>query len=428
LQENPVSNPFLAGLAAALVAATFPFGQVQAQPAPGDVTVPAPSARTVEEPLSLYSLFFPATGGRRVISTEADYVLWFVAGSKGSVPISTTLPGLAAIGELGDVQQQASLGSGGRFSIGYWIVEDSPWVPQGIRDRGGEANFFFVGRRSVDLNTDVPPTLFRPFFDLNNRVDSGFLVAAPGIATGSINAHAQLEFWGAEANVWKNVYFDSPGTSCLIDLMAGFRYVNATSELDISSVSNYNQVIPAGSPFFPFAGNQLQVMDSFLARNNFYGGQMGISVRSLPSDDELSFEGSLRIALGNTSEDITINGSQLRTFANGTVAAANGGLLALPSNIGNHHLNQFSQIPEVMVKLGYPVGRHLRLSFGFSALFWTNILRPAAQVDRSIDISQIPNDPLAAGATPTGLAHPGVPFKQSDVWLLGLNFGLEYRW
>jgi hypothetical protein len=422
-----VSNRFAVTLAATIVAATFAFGEARAEPVGEDGVEPTHSSGTVGGPLS--SLFAtPTQGTRGVISGEAEYVLWFLVGSKNAFPISTTFPGLPALGELGDEERQNVLASGGRFSIGYWMVQDNAWVTQGIRDLGVEANFLFVGRRSASVSTDTPAQLFRPFFDLNDRIDSGFLVASPGIATGSINAHASIEFWGAEANVWKNVYFNEPGTSCLVDMMAGFRYLNSNSTLDISSVSSFNQTIAAGSPFAPFAGNLLQVTDSFTTRNNFYGGQFGVAVKTIPGDDKINFEASIKIALGNTAEDVSISGNQLRTFANGTTAASNGGLLALPSNIGDHHFNRFSQIPELALKATYPVGSHLRLLAGFSALYWTNMVRPAAQIDRSIDISQIPNDPLAAGATPTGLAHPGVTFKQSDAWLLGINLGVEYRW
>src|SRR5205807_1838370 len=200
------------------------------------------------------------------------------------------------------------------------------------------------------------------------------------------------------------------------------------SELDISSVSSFSPTIAAGSAFAPFAGNQLRVTDSFTTHNNFYGGQVGIKVKSFQVFDVCTLEGSMRIALGNNSEDVAVSGSQLRFFANGTTAASSGGLLALPSNIGSHHLNKFAQVPEAELKLIYPVGNHLRLSLGFSALYWNNLVRASNQIDRAIDITQIPNNPLAAGAIPTGLARPSVPFTQSDLWLLGINFGVECRW
>ncbi len=422
-----MSYRYVVMLASALFGAVFAVGQAQAQSAPESEATPASIPDVSDGPVSSFFTDFKK-GCRAEFSAEAESVLWFLMGSQGRFPIAVSLPGQGPLAEVGDSDRPGLVTSGGRLALGYWVVEENAWVAQGIRDFGGEATFFIVGRRSVDVSTDTPATLFRPFFDLNNRTDSGFLVGAPGIATGSINAHAQTSLWGSEANVWKNVYFDKPGTTISIDLMAGFRYLNAESRLDINSASSFNQNFPAASPFAPFAGNQLQVMDSFSTHNNFYGGQVGIMAKSYYLDGKMSLEGSFRLALGNTSEDLTINGSQLRTFANSATVISNGGLLALPSNIGDHHINAFSQIPEVDIKLAFPIGNHLRLLTGFSTLYWNKILRPAAQIDRSIDITQIPNFPFAGGVAPTGLAHPSVPFNQSDLWVLGINVGVEYRW
>src|SRR5262249_29953378 len=179
--------------------------------------------------------------------------------------------------------------------------------------------------------------------------------------------------------------------------------------------------------FLPFAGNRIDVFDSFTTHNRFYGAQVGINskwwVESL-----MIVEGTFKLAVGETSEDLNVAGAQVRTFANGTTATSVGGLLALPSNIGHHPHSQFAQVPELDFSLAYPIINHVTISAGFSALYWSRILRPGQQVDRAIDITQIPNFPGAAGAVPTGLASPSVPFQQSDLWLLGIRIGLEAVW
>ena len=100
----------------------------------------------------------------------------------------------------------------------------------------------------------------------------------------------------------------------------------------------------------------------------------------------------------------------------------------MPSNIGTRHNFEFSQIPEAQFRALWPISKQLTLSLGFSALYWNRVIRAADQVDGTVDITQIPNFPGAAGATPTGLARPAAQFNQSDVWLLGISFGVEYRW
>ena len=133
----------------------------------------------------------------------------------------------------------------------------------------------------------------------------------------------------------------------------------------------------------------------------------------------------LRAAIGTTEEDLNINGFQFKS-QNGTTTTSVGDLFALPSNIGHHHKSQFSQVPEVDVKFKFPVGAYCTLTTGLSAMYWTHYLRASEQIDRAVDISQIPNFPM--GATPTGLNLPGVAFRQSDLWLLGFSAGAEFRW
>jgi hypothetical protein len=312
--------------------------------------------------------------------------------------------------------------------IGYWLTEDNPWLPDcSIRDVGGEVRFSFVGRRSAHFENKTAPTIVRPFFDVNDRMQSAVIVAAPGLATGVIAATAKVDVWGAEANFWKNVYYDYPGTTATVDLMAGFRYLDADHSLQIASTSFYNQNLAAFPTFLPFAGNRIDVFDSFVTHNHFYGGQVGIAGKCWV-DDKMSLEGVFKLGLGTTSEDLNIAGGQVRTFPGGATATSSGGLLALPSNMGRFHRNQFAQVPELDFNVAFPCINHVTFSTGFSALYWSRLLRPGQQIDRAIDITQIPNFPPAAGAAPAGLASPGVPFRQGDLWLLGINLGMEVYW
>jgi hypothetical protein len=258
-------------------------------------------------------------------------------------------------------------------------------------------------------------------------VESGFIVATPGLATGNIFAHAQANLWGAELNGWQNVYYNSPGTTCSVDFMAGLRFLSADEQLRIGSTSVFDTVIDPASPYFPFAGNKLDVLDSFTTHNRFYGGQLGVAGKFWPIP-KLCLESDFKLALGASCEDLSISGSQLRTFANGSTASYTGGLLALPSNIGQFSRDKFAQVPEVDIKMSYEIMKHLSLTSEFSAMYWNRIARAAQQIDREIDITQIPNFPLAAGATPTGLARPGVFFPQSDLWAVGISFGVEVKW
>jgi hypothetical protein len=368
-----------------------------------------------------------------IFTVDPQYVLWFRGHTQDTIGVANNgvvlnQQGTTILGQVGNTElAQRDMASGGRLALGYWQVQKNQWIPGGIRDLGAEATFFFVAQRSGKFVDDTSFNIIRPFFDVNNRQTSAFVVASPGLATGSLEADAQASFWGAEANVWKTICYDYPGTYWSFNVMAGFRFLNLEERLNINSISVFNQNLAAFPTFLPFAGNTLQVSDSFATHNHFYGGQLGIGGKWWPLEGAcLDF--GLKLALGATAEDLDIAGSQLRTLANSAKITSPAGVLALPSNIGNHHINKLAQVPEADVKLSVPLMSCLTLSTGFSVLYWNRVLRPALQVDRAIDISQIPNFPPAAAAVPTGLNQPGVPFHQSDLLLFGFSIGLEFNW
>src|SRR5262249_28367292 len=142
--------------------------------------------------------------------------------------------------------------SGARVGVGCWQVEENAWVKGGIRDWGAEAVFFAVGHRSATFMDNSTVNIARPFFDVNDRQLAAFVVAAPGLASGGVQAHASVNTWGSEANVWKNLYFNYPGTTFLLNAMAGFRNLNLDQALEFGSISVFNQNLAAFPTFLPF--------------------------------------------------------------------------------------------------------------------------------------------------------------------------------
>jgi hypothetical protein len=102
-----------------------------------------------------------------------------------------------------------------------------------------------------------------------------------------------------------------------------------------------------------------------------------------------------------------------------------GGLLAAGPNLGTFTRDQFSVVPEVTVNLGFRVTPNLKAYVGYNFLYWSNVIRPGDQIDGVVDLSFVPNGPVVQ---PSGLNRPRPPFKQSDLWITGIQFGLEGRW
>jgi hypothetical protein len=435
--------PYLAALATLLIGAGLTLGQgvvVSTMPtAEKDQVAPSEQPpEKIQEASAPWSVPDGVNAGiaetgqasRGVFTAEAQYVLWFLASSHESQALASNgvlgASGSTVLTKLND-PDQFNASSGARLSVGYWEVRNNPWVPSGIRDAGVEATFFFVGQRSAGFSDNTTPNLVRPFFDLNDNQESAFVVAAPGLATGGITARTEADLWGAEVNLWKNVYYNFPGTTASVNLMVGIRYLELDERLQIGSTSVFGTDLTAFPAYASLAGDTLQVSDSFAAHNRFYGGQVGVAGQWWACDC-LLIEGAFKLGLGVNSEDLDIGGGQLRTLPDGTRIASAGGLLALPSNSGGFHNNKFAQVPELDFKFSVPILSHVTLSTGFSTLYWSRIIRPEQQIERGLDITQIPNFPPAAGAAVTGLGQPGVPFKQSDLWELGISFGVEVNW
>jgi hypothetical protein len=395
-------------------------------PAPGLVANSAPSATHVDAGrMSLPEYQYARLA--RSVSFDADYLLWFLASPRDDAPIATGISNAPLLAGIDPAHSGKGPIAGARLSLGYWQIEENPWIPSGIRDVGAEINYFFIGNRSLQVVDQLSPTIIRPFVDVNNRQASGFIVASPGLATGGVFANAQGELWGGEANLWKNVFFDYPGTQTVVNVMAGFRYLELSQDLNIRSVSVFNNDLGNFPAFQSFAGNTLRVSDTFAAQNQFYGGQLGISSRFYPCH-LMRLDFGAKLAVGTTHQEINIIGRQLRTLADGTQVNSSAGLLALPTNIGRHSEERFTQVPEIDFKVTALLAKWLDVSVGFTSIYWSRIMRPGLQIDRGLDITQIPNFPQGAGATPTGLTQPFVPFRQSDLWLLGLSVGVELRW
>jgi hypothetical protein len=107
-----------------------------------------------------------------------------------------------------------------------------------------------------------------------------------------------------------------------------------------------------------------------------------------------------------------------------TSAVRQGGLLTQPTNIGERDRNVFSVVPEIGVNVGYQVTDGLRVFAGYSFMYWTNVVRPGDQVDRVVNVTQLPGSPVPF----SGPARPAFSWNDTDFWAQGFNLGLEMRY
>jgi hypothetical protein len=358
----------------------------------------------------------PATTSTDRLYARGEYLWWWLRDTRVP-PLITTGP-VSSQGILGRNGTVLLLGgsalsnedhSGGRLTVGYWL-DDCQTVAL-------EASFFVLPDRSAvfPFNSNQFPLLARPFFNLNLGREDAEIGTLPGISTGSITATLASQLWGANADFRGNL---CSGCNYRVDLLGGFRYLDLRESLQITEDLS---VLPT-SPIL--AGSHIIVNDRFATHNQFYGAEVGtVSEYHL---GRWSAEVRARIGLGNTHQVVDINGFQTITSPTGTVTAFNGGLLALPTNIGRTSRDHFTVVPQVGLNVGYQITDHLRVFAGYDFLWWSNVLRPGDQIDRALDVTLIPN--FRSNLLPTGQVRPAVPLKETSFWAQGVNLGLEFRY
>jgi len=99
-----------------------------------------------------------------------------------------------------------------------------------------------------------------------------------------------------------------------------------------------------------------------------------------------------------------------------------------PTNIGSFHHDVFSFVPQVQFKLGYDLLSNVRATVGYDFLYWTNVVRPGQQIDRTVNISQTPPDAFGGVNQLIGAPRPMPLSNRSDFWAQGISAGLEFRW
>ena len=337
---------------------------------------------------------------------SGEYLLWWTKKDTAPALVSTSTDGSGVNNRFGFLNQPSTTvlfggpyggdaSSGFRGNIGYWL---DTWCEEAV-ELGG----FFLAPRTGNFSasSDQYNILARPFFNANSNQEFAELVAFPGISTGHVVVSTPSSLWGIDSNLRCNVCM---ACDYRFDLLAGFRYLNLYEGLNIAEVVQGEAGARRRSPTALTTVN-----DSFTTHNQFYGGQIGFD--SEWKHGAWSFDVKGKLALGATQQQLNINGVETITPAGGATSTFNGGLLALPSNIGSHNKTEFSVVPEVGLTLGYQLTSNVRLYAGYNFLYWTHVIRPGQQIDRNLDVTQIPNFNIP-GSTPTAQTTPVAPLSK----------------
>jgi hypothetical protein len=355
----------------------------------------------------------PLSGGS--FWAEVDYLAWTVKGDKLPPLVTTSVAGtpLSQAGVLGFPGTSVLFGdsttndkwrSGLRALQGYWF--DSQ------HKTGIEGSFFGLEQASAGFSASSTgtPILARPFFDASLNQQSATLIAFPGALAGSVNINETSRLYGAgvlyrqEIGSWGAERFS---------VLAGYRYLHASDDLGISSLSTVTTIngpIPAGTIF--------GVNDSFKAISNFHGVDLGI-IGEFTQGPWL-LEWRAQVAVGANFNEAQINGSTTIQIGSGATTSP-GGLLALSSNIGNFSQTRFAVVPELSLKAGYQFAPGWRVIGGYDLLYWTGVQRAGNLIDSTINTALVPP------ATGGGPQRPQVQFNSSPLLAQGFSAGVRYE-
>ncbi len=370
---------------------------------------------------------------------QLDYLGWYPSGMNVPPLATTSTSQTVGQGILGEATTRHLIGNqiltdrfdGGRIRFGWWFA-NNPSLGLELEYLGtGTQDYSFSQRSAGD------PLLARPFFNVLTGLQDSQLVAQTGVVTGKLDVNASSEFQGGAIRFRKSLCCGSNCKfSCLscgpvqsqsrIDATLGFRTFelndNLTIREDLQSQRN--------------AGDAFLIEDSFRTRNQFNGAELGVMWQGRRGYWTLDM--LLRTSFGNTRQEVMIDGSTETTeLINGvsTTTEQEGGLFAQSTNIGSYVRQQFGVVPEVGATLGYQLTPRMRLTAGYTFIYWSNVARPGDQIDTDVNTNLLPPavDPITGALRPRSPLQNGYVtsqkgFRTTDYFIQGVNLGAEYRW
>src|SRR5262249_31518973 len=134
-------------------------------------------------------------------------------------------------------------------------------------------------------------------------------VASPGARAGSVAFAATSRFAGAQANLVRNL---AACENYRVDMLAGFRFLELDEsigiETRINALSPDGVIVIGGQqqdglPVFRQVAGVL-IQEEFRARNQFYGGQLGLRGEYSLGKFSLGLEG--KVAFGPNHEQVDV--------------------------------------------------------------------------------------------------------------------------
>jgi hypothetical protein len=347
----------------------------------------------------------------------------FINGTLSGLPVASPTSSLPLV-----FQVTPTLGSGsqvdfgdipgGRFTIGYWFERE--------HCLGLEWSFFALDRQDFDFSnasgstgmqtfptglanttlfvTGIPPT--------TTTTASLTPIVLTGSASSTLSGSVSSEMWGTELNViCHQCSIGGLRYNCLV----GMRYINLNEDVTDSESVSFSATLPGTPP--TAVASTATFFDHVTVHDHFIGPQVGIDY-DWCIFQRVSLDGSLKVALGDMHEAFSLVG-----FNTGTGTA--GGLLVGPSDTGAHRKrDRIAGVPELNINLSYHITPRCRVYVGYDAFYLSSLARFGGAITTAAT-----NGLVSVGGTtvPVTLITPAFNPVGADMWVEGINAGLEFR-
>lgn len=358
------------------------------------------------------------------IWASAEYLYWWEKNEPFNAPLLTTSPvgtSFATAGIIGQPGTEILYGKGSSHnsSVNFHGFNGVRGTVGGWFDNyyrfGAEGSIFGLETKKSTFNTSTAEhaILTIPYFNVTSQTERVLHISFPDYDTDDIAIKNKSSLWGADVNGLLGLY---TGENFQLAALAGFRYLNLDESMDIFTHSLFFNANP---PFVPFANSVFDTVDTFKTENQFYAFQLG--ARGSLIYRRFTLDASAKVAFGENEQTQKIDGQTVITSPSSAPITATGGILALTSNIGRFHRDEFAVATEEQVKLGYLITPNIHPYIGYNFLYINKVIRPGNEINRNINDNEIPP------ASPGGPAAPLPIFHNSSFWAQGITAGLEVR-
>jgi len=337
----------------------------------------------------------------------------------GRLPVSATTEIL-----FGDQRVDDGQRNGGRINVGYWLIDGEFLGIEGqyFTLEQATTQFGALSQFSSDPGAQI---LARPFMNVDpllpTPTEDAAIVAfpngfvspiGPGTLDGFVTVRTTSGLQSAGALLRRLVWIDFT-MQRRVDLLMGYRFLRIDDSVTINDQSTF--IPDGGGDNVTFASQ-----DQFSARNLFNGGEIGLKAQG--HHGRLSVELIAKCAFGNNQQLTYINGYNSTTVGADPPVDGTGGLLAQPTNMGNHERNVFAILPEANANLKWDVTCNIRATLGYTFLYINRVQRSGNAIDLDVNPTQFD------GGTLVGTAAPAFVGTDDTWWAHGVTGGIEYRW